>query len=331
VAAAAAVAPLPSNAVERWYASGLYPRLQRLLTTLSNLAPFSLFDALCLAAVVAFALLLYRSIHTRGWARGLARTGREALVASAAIYLVFLLTWGLNYRRVPLSEKLAFDAARTSPEAVDQLALRTIDGLNRFYAGAHQTPVDLTALGQAFQSAQAALRGPRIVPGRPKETLLGGYFHNAAIAGMTDPFLLETLVAPDLLDVEKPFVIAHEWGHLAGYADEAEANFIAWLTCMRGDEGAQYSAWLGLLGHARSRDRRVFGRLTLGPRIDIFAMSARYDGTPRLLRFAAREGYDKYLKANRVAKGIESYDAVVQLIVGTTFDPAGNPVLRPRD
>ena len=63
--------------------------------------------------------------------------------------------------------------------------------------------------------------------GRPKPTLLGGYFHKASIAGMTDPFFLETLLAPDLLDVERPFVIAHEWAHLAGYADESEANFVA--------------------------------------------------------------------------------------------------------
>ena len=73
------------------------------------------------------------------------------------------------------------------------------------------------------------------MPGRPEATLLGGYFHQAAIAGMTDPFFLETLIAPDLLDVERPFVIAHEWAHLAGYADESEANFVAWLTCRRGD------------------------------------------------------------------------------------------------
>ena len=34
---------------------------------------------------------------------------------------------------------------------------------------------------------------------------------------------------------ERPFVIAHEWAHLAGYADESEANFVAWLTCRRAD------------------------------------------------------------------------------------------------
>ncbi len=323
--------PLPRGAVERWYATGAYPHLQRVLTTASNLVPFPLFDVLCISAISGVTLLLYRSIRSLGWARGSARAARVMAVAAAAVYLVFLFTWGLNYRRVPLTDKLAFDSARATPAAVDELAARIVDSLNRLYGGAHRRTTDLAALAAAFQAAQDALHGPRVIPGRPKQTLLGAYFHNAAVAGMTDPFLLETLIAPDLLEVERPFVIAHEWGHLAGYADESEANFIAWLACMRGDEHAQYSAWLGLLGHAPPRDRRVLQRLAIGPRIDIFAMSTRYNATPRLLRFAAREGYDKYLKANRVAKGVESYDAVVQLIVGTAVDSDGNPVLRPRD
>ena len=142
-------------------------------------------------------------------------------------------------------------------------------------------------LASAFHDAQTALRMPRpIVPGRPKSTLLGGYFHDAAIAGMTDPFALETLLAPDLLDVERPFVIAHEWGHLAGYADESEANFIAWLACLRGTPRAQYSAWLTLFGHvyaAAGNKREVIGALRVGPRIDlaIDLRSLRADATLR--------------------------------------------------
>jgi hypothetical protein len=46
------------------------------------------------------------------------------------------------------------------------------------------------------------------------------------------------------------------------------------------------------------------------------------------LRFAARQGYDKFLKANRVERGVESYDAVVQLILGTAVDRNGNPLVR---
>ncbi len=144
---------------------------------------------------------------------------------------------------------------------------------------------------------------------------------------MTDPFLLETMLAPDLLDVERPFVIAHEWAHLAGYADESEANFVAYLTCRRGDAAARYSAALVMIGYARpAGDLRK--ALALGPRIDLFTISQRYARTSATLRFAAREGYDKYLKANRVEKGIESYDAVIQLILGSEFDASGNPRLR---
>lgn len=321
--------PLPARAVERWYAEGLYPRLQRGLTGFSNLVPLSLFDALCMLAVVALGLLVYRSVHAGGWGRGILRTARISIVAGAVLYLVFVFTWGMNYRRLPLTEKLMFDRARATPEAADRFAETTVASLNRLYAAAHGNPTTLAALATAFQSSLDGLHGPRIVPGRPKMTLLGGYFHNAAIAGMTDPFFLETLIAPDLLDVERPFVIAHEWGHLAGYADESEANFVAWLTCMRGDDATQYSAWLGVLGHTRSRNTNLLNGLAIGPRIDIYAMSLRYYGTPRVLRLAAREGYDKYLKANRVAKGVESYDSVVELILGTSFDAAGAPVLRP--
>jgi hypothetical protein len=147
---------------------------------------------------------------------------------------------------------------------------------------------------------------------------------------MTDPFLLETLIAPDLLEVERPFVIAHEWGHLAGYADEAEANFIAWLACLRGDPQAQYSAWLTLFGHVMSAvgNKEPVKALAVGPRIDLTAISDRYANTPRLVRFAARETYDRYLKANRVERGVDSYDAVIELILGVTFDQNGNPQVR---
>ena len=145
---------------------------------------------------------------------------------------------------------------------------------------------------------------------------------------MTDPFLLETLIAPDLLDVERPFVIAHEWAHLAGYADESEANFVAWLTCRRGDARARYSAALELIGYARPEKTPEGRARPRARRIDLFAIGYRYARTNRTLRFAAREGYDKYLKANRVERGIESYDAVVQLILGTGLDRNGNPRFR---
>jgi hypothetical protein len=328
----AGVLPLPDAAVERWYSGAVYLRVQHVLTTMSNAVPVAMFDVLWVGAVVAAILIIVRALRDVGVVRGAMRAGVQLVTAGAVLYLLFLAAWGLNYRRVALQDKLQFDTSRLTPSATTTLALRTVLELNRLYRSAHTTSASMDRLASSFHDAERALHAPlSIVPARPKQTLLGGYFHSAAIAGMTDPFFLETLLAPDLLDVERPFVIAHEWGHLAGYADESEANFIAWLACLRSDPQAQYSAWLTLFGHtyaAAANKRDVIAVLGSGPRIDLQTISDRYAGTPRLVRFAARETYDRYLKVNRVERGVESYDEVVQLILGTTFDADGNPQIR---
>ena len=326
IASLAALLPLPAGGVERWYSHGVFPPMQRVLTTISNLVPFALFDVLWIGAVAASAVLVYRS-RALGWRKGLIHVGVVLACGAAVVYLAFLAAWGLNYRRVPIAEKVVFDEERITAAAHAALGDRTVATLNADYARAHERPLDLASLRIAFQDAHRALGGSPIVPGIPKRTLLGWYFHKAAIAGMTDPFFLETLLAPDLLDVELPFVIAHEWAHLAGYADESEANYLAYLACQRGDAGARYSAALMLIGYA-SGQRPLKHALEIGPKIDLVAIQTRYAHTSGLLRFAARESYDRYLKANRVEKGIESYDAVIQLILGAPLDTSGNPRLR---
>jgi hypothetical protein len=332
LAMAAAILPIPEAIVERWYSNGIYARFQPALTTISNLAPVALFDVIAVVALMATIVMIRRRVVSAGWRRGGLTAATTLVTAAAVIYLMFLATWGLNYRRLPLRDKLQFESARLNASATNDLAVQVASEMNRLYLRAHGEQFSIDDLGAAFRSAEASLRVARpTVLGRPKPTIFGGYFHHAAIAGMTDPFFLETLVAPDLLDVERPFVIAHEWGHLAGYADESEANFIAWLACRRGSARAQYSAWLALFGHvyaATGNNRDVFRELNPGPRIDLRAIADRYARTSRIVRLAARETYDRYLRANRVEHGVESYDDVVQLILGTTFDSNGNPQLR---
>ena len=42
------------------------------------------------------------------------RLVRLLVQAGAVAYLAFLATWGLNYRRPPLTAKLSFDSARVT-------------------------------------------------------------------------------------------------------------------------------------------------------------------------------------------------------------------------
>ncbi len=97
---------------------------------------------------------------------------------------------------------------------------------------------------------------------------------------MTDPFFLETLIASDILPFERPHVVAHEWAHLAGLTDEGEANFVGWLTCVRGTPPHRYSGWLFLYGEVlaglpRDRAQAASALLTAGPRADLQAMRDR--------------------------------------------------------
>jgi hypothetical protein len=162
----------------------------------------------------------------------------------------------------------------------------------------------------------------RFVPGRPKRSLLDWYFRRAGVSGMTDPYFLETLIAGDLLPFERPFVVAHEWAHLAGLADEGEANLAGWMTCLEGSAPHQYSAWLFMYTELSSpspaRERLAANtRLTSGPREDLRAIRERVirHVSPRIAAAGWRV-YDSYLRMNRVEAGAMSYEEVVRLALG---------------
>jgi hypothetical protein len=321
----AAFAPLPAPAIERWYSTGFYPRLQAVVTPLTNLVPVALLDIAIGVLLVGGLAGLVRRWRVRGVRGALTAAAADLVTAAAVAYLAFLAMWGLNYRRVPLEQKLAYDEARVTREAARRMAADTVGYVNAGHAAAQAARADPAVLKEAFASTQRALGSERTaVPGIPKRSLIEAYFRHAAIDGMTDPYFHEIILNPDLLAVERPFVLAHEWAHLAGYAHESEANFVAWLSCIRADSPARYSGWLmayQLASSALSREeRRALPPLDRGPRDDLRAMAERYRRSSPAVREAARTAYDSYLRANRVAEGIESYDAVLRLMLGSRFD-----------
>ena len=341
-ACAAAILPIPAHVVETWYSGGFYPPLQRLLTSASNLFPFAVLDVVMVTVPIAWIAAGVRDVRRAPRPlRALARWTGRTVAAFAAVYLLFLAAWGLNYRRVPLERKLQYDDSAVTVAAARDAVRRATARLNVLFADAHAQSADDSAvdsqLATAFARATKELGGAgTTVPGRPKRSLLNLYFRPAGVAGMTDPFFLETLVESDLLAVERPFVIAHEWSHLAGFADEGDANFAGWLTCLRAGTAAQYSGWLFLFGELmnsvpRADQPALMRTLDAGPRSDLRAIAARLsrDVKPRVSAAGWRV-YDQYLKANRVEAGAASYAQVVRLVLGTrvglTDDESASPV-----
>jgi hypothetical protein len=340
IAGIAALAPTPPAAVERFYSTGFYAVLQPRVTALSNQTPFAIFDAVLGLVLAACILLGVRDLaraRAGGVLRALGRTTVRTAVWAAGLYLMFLLMWGMNYRRMPLADRLAIDEGAVTAGAVRSFAATAVGELNRLHATAHQA--GWPAAGAVDPELAASLArvdretgGAGLVRvGRPKTTLLDWYFRRTATDGMTDPYFLESLVSSTLLPFERPFVLAHEWSHLAGLADEGDANFVGWLAAVRASPPSQYSGWLFLyaeLAAALGEDDRaeVARGLGAGPRDDLMAIRARIvrDMSPRLAA-AGRRVYDRYLKANRVDEGIRSYAQVVRLVVGARFDPDWRP------
>jgi hypothetical protein len=333
-----AIVPLPARLVEAWYSQRLYPAIQGTLTPISNTTALSILDA---AVVVLLALLLVvfiRRVRASGFGRAIVRSLIGLVTLSAAIYLLFLVLWGFNYRRLPLEAKLEFDRGRVTQDAVRRLASHSVRMLNAGHARARAAIESGDAAGpsleEAFASAQRTLGpAPLAIPGIPKRSALQLYFRVAAIDGMTDPFFLEIVVNPDALPFERPFITLHEWAHLAGYAHEGEANFVAWLACTQGNDLARYSGWLAIYEHAAAalpRAERAGLRATLDPGVlqDLQASAARYARSTPAVRDAARDVYDRYLRANRVEEGIAAYSAVTRLIVGAGLETGEPPRLR---
>jgi uncharacterized protein DUF3810 len=341
VAASAALVPTPAPLVERWYSTAAYPQWQSLVTPLSNRVPFALLDVSILLVAAAWIVALGADTRrARGaWLWLLTRAAVRTLVWGAALYLLFLAAWGLNYRRTKFAERVVFDAAQISAPAAASLARTAVTSLNALYEEA-RTVSAVSArdtdgkLVSAFVEVQHALGVPPAVPGLPKQTWLDLYFRRAGVAGMTDPYFLETLVATDLLPFERPFVEAHEWGHLAGFADESEASFVGWLACLRGSAGDRYSGWLFLYGElARAMDGRdraeLSARLNPGPREDLQAIARRLQQqVSPAVSAAGWRVYDRYLKANRIKSGAANYGEVVRLVLGVRFGPGWTPILK---
>lgn len=322
---------MPRAFVETVYSGGVYPLVRTLITSVTGLAGLALFDLLLAGGVCALIVWWAWRLIVAPRGRRLRVTGAlagQTVVVAAALYLVFLATWGLNYRRESLETRLGYSDTLVTAQTLEGLTASAIDELNRLFELTEEARWPQLAelperLGPAYRRVQEGLGASRPAHGlRPRRSLLTPYFRRAGIDGMIDPFFLQVLVNDTVLPFERPFVTAHEWAHVAGYAHEAEANFVGWLVCLEGDDAMRYSGWMFLVPRLLAAlpeevQSRLAARLGDGPRADFAAVRARLSRVIPAVQRNARRLNDRYLKANRVASGISSYGEVVQLVLGT--------------
>lgn len=342
-----AVLPIPPQWIEKGYSTTLYPRLQSIFTSVTNFFPFAVFDLLLVSAAAGgLTLWVYR---IRRAARGtrLRAAGvlfANTIVFAAAAFLLFEAMWGFNYMRVPLASKLDFSEERFSPQSLSSLKRATVERLNQEAALARtgNWPGEYEwrdELRSSLDEVIVELGHPGgMKTARPKRSLVDFYMAASGVNGFLNPFGHEVILNAEALPVEKPFLLAHEWAHLAGFADESEANFVGLLACLRSPQSAlRYSGWLSLYGYlpwqVASDPLNVGAPQMPGLSAEVLSDLKAIDERVARSRSATvsliqGEVYDQFLKANRVEEGIASYGLLVRLMLGTRFEPDWVPAQR---
>jgi hypothetical protein len=339
VALGLALVPVPAWVVDEFYSRDMYPWVQTWMTTATNLLPLAVLDALIVGAVALVVVRigrLWRVARDRGVLDAGWELIRRVIRFAAVLTILFLATWGCNYRRLPLETALTGQRAITP--TVESLRHAVADA-NALAARLRPLVVNRTLgydeladqLREPMNDALRQLSRPALrTAGRPKFSLiLTPFFTLAGVNGMLNPFALESIVHPDLLPFERPFVLAHEWGHLAGQADEAEASAVGWLACLKGPPAAAYSASLYLIMEAvaalpRAARRTAVSALDAAVRSDLSAIAERVQRQHPVVQDAAQRAYHEYLKANRVEDGTASYGRALTLILASpVYDAMG--------
>jgi hypothetical protein len=300
----------PSTVVEKIYSRTIFPTISHIFGVVADAVPFSWLDVWIIGGVV---LLVY-TLRKKRW--------RVLAGMVCFLYLWFFWTWGLNYHRPQLTDRLHLETKDLTDPDLKRFAETAAGEINRLRPLASQVP-----LTRAQTGGMAAKRVEQVVfkidgtdwraANRVKRSVIADQWYKiAGIDGMFNPFGHEPLVIGGPYAFELPFLMSHELAHVRGIANEGEANLVALLATVASDDPRfQYSGWLYLWGYL---PRYSEIKLDDGPRADLKAAAMRIMANEIPIANRVQSAIlDAHLKANAVPAGVRSYSEFVSSAVAS--------------
>jgi hypothetical protein len=323
--------------VETYYSEGIYPYIAQFLRLLFGWIPFSVGDIFYTLLALGALRYLYFSGKTI-WKRPKRFLIDVGCVVSIA-YFIFHLFWGMNYYRLPINEKLNFDAEYTKEDLVN-FCFKMVETTNRLHwqlAGDKEKAIQIPySTKEIYQKTlESYARSSKVFPSfeykRPslKSSLYSLPLTYMGYGGYLNPFTNEAQVNRIVPALRLPSISGHEVGHQLGYSSESSTNFIGLLvTSANPDPYFQYAAQShGLaycLSDLRAKDEKAFKvvleKLHPGVKKNYAELNRFWEAYRNPTEPLFKAVFNAFLKANNQERGIQSYNAVVGLLIG--FDKA---------
>lgn len=323
------------EAVESYYANGVYPYISGFQRMLFGWIPFSIGDFFYLAAGLwllhSLIRFLKRIFTKRADAAYLKRVGANFLTGVLVVYVSFNLLWGLNYNRRGIDYQLDLqnlDYTNDDLKAVTKLVAMK---LNELQHASEHTRKDQKKKKTLFSRAVTAYdnlhtsvpffnyKFPSVKPSL--YSYLGNYL---GFTGYYNPFTGEAQVNTTVPLFVRPFTTCHEIGHQLGYAKESEANFAGYLSAISSqDTSFLYSVYFDMFAYCARylyyADsvylRQVSDGLSPSVKDDIRELRRFYKKYENPFETAIDRLYSQYLKANEQPSGKMSYNEVVAMLI----------------
>jgi len=318
--------------IEKYYSQGLYPLWAQLLRTLWGPIPFSVGD------IGYSALILYGVIKIFTHTKSSKPIGNTLLFLGKSVsvlYLIFNLSWGLNYYRLPLQETLKLTLIAKDSSALNYLTtalVRKTNGLHlsletdqlRALTVPYSETEILKKASQGFK--EVAKNYPNLYYSKPavKKSLFALPLSYMGYAGYLNPFSLEAQTNQNIPAYRLPVVATHEIGHQLGYASERDTNFIGYLAALEHpDPYFNYAATtlalsycLGDLNRENTTAYKAAIEMLRPGVLENFRASNRFwEAYKNPLSPYFESIFNRFLKINHQPQGVKSYGQMVQLLL----------------
>lgn len=329
-----------STAFSEWYSTHIYRGLQEVISRITGIFPFSLYELLIVCAVLLVFYIVCRTVYLIIKKRGrrIRRMYARTLALLLTVFLVFTLNCGVNYHRLPFSHYSGLTVQKQSTDTLTALCESLIAEANALVPCIDT--VDNAIYGRLFsldrtdEKKEAVLAMQKlgavypVLAGyypKPKAVLFSKVMSYEYITGVYSAFTIEANYNNDVPDYVKAYTMCHELSHLRGFMREDEAGFIAYLACIGSDNvNFRYSGLINALTYVLNSvysncGAELYTELyrTMDAQIirDYYYNHDYWKQYETPVADVADAVNNAYLQANAQADGVKSYGRMVDLLL----------------